>query len=89
MRWNERAFPRAAACVLVHQEERNDVPNEPRDTCKYRFWYRGKVVHKGITNDLERREAEHQQRWPGGRIKQVGYRTTRSAARRWERDAGA
>lgn len=64
------------------------MPNEPRDTYKYRLWHRGKVVHKGITNDLERREREHRQKWPGGRIAQVGNRTTRSAARQWEEDQG-
>jgi len=47
-----------------------------------------KIVHSGITNDLERREAEHQQK-PGqskGHIKQVGYRTTRENALAWERE---
>ena len=65
------------------------MSKERRDTYKYRFWYRRKVVHKGITNDLERREAEHQQKWPGGRIEQVGHRTTRTAALEWEKDVGA
>ena len=47
-----------------------------------------KIVHGGITNDLERREAEHQQKWPKGHIKQVGYRTTRDAALDWEKEKG-
>jgi predicted GIY-YIG superfamily endonuclease len=42
-----------------------------RDTFKYHFKIGNKIVHSGITNDLERREQEHQQKWPGGHIKQV------------------
>ena len=64
------------------------MAREPRNTYKYRFWYGGKVVHHGITNDLERREGEHQRRWPGGRVEQVGLKTTRSAAEEWERERG-
>ena len=30
------------------------------------------------------REQEHQQKWPGGHIKQVGRRTTEDAAHEWE-----
>ena len=47
-----------------------------------------RVVHGGITNDLERREADHQQRWPNSHITQVGRRTTPEAARQWEKDKG-
>ncbi len=46
------------------------MPNNPRDTHKYKVGNR--VVHGGITNDLERREREHQQTWPTGHIKQDG-----------------
>ena len=60
-----------------------------RDTYKYAFKKGHKIVHKGITDDLERRESEHQQKWPGGHIKQVGRRTTEEAARQWEKDVGA
>ncbi len=59
-----------------------------RDTYKYHFKKGNKIVHTGVTNDLERREAEHRQE-PGlsrGHIKQVGYRTTREAALAWERE---
>lgn len=59
-----------------------------RDTYKYQFKDGNKILHGGITNDLERREAEHQQKWPGGHIKQVGRRTTEEAARDWEKDEG-
>lgn len=61
---------------------------KPRDTHKYLFKVRNKIVHGGITDDLERREAEHQQKWPKGHIVQVGHRTTEEAAREWEKDKG-
>jgi hypothetical protein len=55
-----------------------------RDTYKYHFKRGPKIVHSGITNDLERREQEHQRKWPRGHIKQVGRKTTEDAARKWE-----
>lgn len=55
-----------------------------RDTYKYDYKVGNKIVHSGITNDLERREQEHQQRWPNGHIKQSGRKTTEDAARGWE-----
>ncbi len=61
---------------------------KPRDTYKYQFKVGNKIVHGGITDDLERREAEHQQKWPKGHIKQVGRRTTEKVAREWEKDKG-
>ena len=59
-----------------------------RDTYKYHFKIGNKIVHGGITNDLDRREAEHQQKWSKGHIKQVGRATTEEAARQWEKDKG-
>ena len=59
-----------------------------RDTYKYLFKVGNKIVHGGRTNDLERREQEHQLRWPNGHIKQVGNRTTEQAARKWEEEHG-
>jgi hypothetical protein len=59
-----------------------------RDTYKYHFKVGNKIVHGGITNDLDRRETEHQRDWPNGHIKQVGRRTTEEAARQWEKDYG-
>ena len=59
-----------------------------RDMYKYLFKVGNKIVHGGITDDLERREAEHQQRWSKGHIVQVGHRTTEEAAREWEEDKG-
>lgn len=61
---------------------------EERDTYKYQFRVGNKVLHRGITSDLERRENEHQQDVGNGHITQVGRRTTRDAALQWERDGG-
>lgn len=56
-----------------------------RDTYKYHFKAGNKIVHTGITNDLDRREQEHKQAYgDSGHIKQVGRRTTRDAALKWE-----
>ena len=59
-----------------------------RDTNKYLFKVGNKIVHGGITNDLERRETEHKQKWPKGHIFKVGNITTEEAARNWEKDKG-
>ena len=59
-----------------------------RNTYKYNFKIGNKIVHGGITDDLERREEEHQQKWPKGHITQVGRRTTEEAAREWEEEKG-
>ena len=64
------------------------MPSNPRDTYKYYFKIGNKSGHGGITNDLERREGEQQQRWPGGHIFKVGNVTTEDAAREWEREKG-
>ena len=61
---------------------------EERDTYKYQFKVGNKVLHRGITSDLERRENEHQQDFGKGHITQVGRRTTRDAALQWEREGG-
>ena len=61
-----------------------------RNTFKYQFKVGNKIVHRGITNDMERREDEHQQKrgWSKGHITQVGRKTTKEAALEWERDGG-
>ena len=59
-----------------------------RDTYKYQLKVGRKVVHRGITYDLERREREHQQDYRASRIQQVGRRTTHEAALKWERQGG-
>ncbi len=56
-----------------------------RNTYKYHFKTGSKIVHTGITSDLERREQEHKQNFgESGHIKQVGHATTRDAALKWE-----
>ena len=54
-------------------------------TYKYRLKVDGRVVCYGITTDLQRREREHRQRWPGGVIEQVGQPTSHRDAWEWER----
>ena len=56
-----------------------------RDTYRYHFKLGNKIVHTGITNDIDRRMVEHLKE-PGlskGHIKQVGLRTTYTIARAW------
>ena len=55
-----------------------------RNYYKYDFKVGNKIVHSGITKNIERRELEHEQKWPKGHIVQVGRRTTEEAARKWE-----
>lgn len=62
--------------------------SNPRDTYKYHLKIGNKVVHRGVTNDLDRREQEHLQKWPAGHIAQIGNRTTREAGLTWEREDG-
>lgn len=58
---------------------------DERDTYKYHFKRGNKILHTGITNDLERREQEHQSEIDSkGHITQVGRRTTRDGAEAWE-----
>ena len=61
---------------------------KPRNTYKYQYKIGNRIVHGGITDDLERRESEHKQTWPDGHIKQIGRKTTEEAAREWEKDKG-
>ena len=55
------------------------------DTYKYHLKRGRKIIRSGITNDLERREREHQARYPGTHVVQVGRATTRKAALEWEK----
>ena len=61
---------------------------EPRDIYKYHFKVGHRIVHRGITDDLECTEREDKQIWPNGRIVKIGNKTTRDAALRWERRGG-
>ena len=54
-----------------------------RDTYKYELVWKGQVVLSDVTSDLNRREAEHQERFSGSRVYQVGDKTTREAALKW------
>ena len=59
----------------------------PRDTYKYHLKRGNRILRSGITNDLDRREGEHQRKdGDDVHIKQVGRKTTRPAARDWEDD---
>ena len=60
----------------------------PRDTYRYFFKVGNEIVHRGITNGLDRRETEHQQRWPNGHIEQIGPAVTRDGGLEWERRGG-
>ena len=62
------------------------MANDERDTYKYHFKVGNKIVHTGITDDLERREGEHQAKWPDGHISQQGNAVTRESALNWENE---
>jgi predicted GIY-YIG superfamily endonuclease len=55
-----------------------------RDHFTYDFKVGHKIVHSGITTDPDRRETEHQQRWPNGHLKIIGAAKTEDGARAWE-----
>ena len=61
---------------------------QKRDTYKYQYKDGNKILHGGITKDLERREQEHSREYGKGHIKQVGRKTTEEAARQWEQEKG-
>ena len=61
---------------------------KPRDTYKYHLKLGNKIVHKGITDDLPRRQREHQEAFPKAKIKPIGRRTTRDKALEWEHKGG-
>ena len=61
---------------------------KPRNYYRYHFINDGTIVHRGITNDLARRESEHKQKWPKGWIKQIGPAVTYDSALEWERAGG-
>jgi predicted GIY-YIG superfamily endonuclease len=55
-----------------------------RDTYKYELKDGKKVVYVGITNDPERREAQHRQEKNFGTMNIVGRASTREGAEQWE-----
>lgn len=58
-------------------------------TYRYRFLVDDRVVCHGITTDLCRRQREHQRRWPGGHIEQVGDPTSHCEAWDWKQEQSA
>ena len=58
------------------------------NTFKYQFKVGNRIVDGGITLDLVQRESRLREKWPGGRITQVGRKTTEEAARKWEKEKG-
>lgn len=57
-----------------------------RDTYKYELTQGNKVVYVGITNNPERREAEHRQDKDFTTMRIVGRPSTLSGASQWETD---
>lgn len=67
---------------MTHQSESQiETPN------KYHLKKGNKILHTGITNDLQRRESEHQREYGSTvHIKQLGNRSTREAGYQWEQE---
>ena len=61
---------------------------KPRNYIIYRVHVKGKVVHGGITTNLEQRKQQHKQKWPHSIVKQVGGKVTEETAREWEQEQG-
>lgn len=58
-----------------------------RTAYRYHFKRGNKILHTGITNNLERKEFELQQEYgEGTHIKQVGLRTTVESAFHWKEE---
>ena len=56
-----------------------------RNTYKYHFKIGNRIVHTGITKDLDRREQEHKNTFGvEGHMKTVGRPTTLDVALKWE-----
>ena len=50
----------------------------------YHYNDRNGKRHSGITTDPKRRQSEHQDRWPGGKLEIAIGPTTEAKAREWE-----
>ena len=58
-----------------------------RDTFKYHLKRGNKIIRSGITNDLDRREDEHQREFGEDvHVIKVGRATTRESAKDWEKE---
>ena len=60
------------------------MPNQPRDTYRYTLRVGNQIVYRGITNDPERRAAEHKANGQPGKMRIEGPAVTRDSAREWE-----
>jgi hypothetical protein len=50
----------------------------------YHYYVGSDKKHSGITTDPQRRQTEHQQRWPGGRLVIATQGLIEAQARTWE-----
>ena len=64
------------------------MAQKPRNYSRYKVRVGRTVVHGGITEDPERREQEHQQKWPKAKLTTIGPKVTEESARKWEKDKG-
>lgn len=64
------------------------IKMDEKNTYKYHLKMGRRVLFRGITDDIIRCEAEYQQDYPGSRVQQIGRRTTRAAALKWDRGGG-
>lgn len=61
----------------------------PRDTNRYHIKRGNKILHRGITNDLDRRHGEHRRNYGSDvTITKIGPKICRLNALKWERDGG-
>lgn len=56
-----------------------------RDTYKYHLKRGNTILRSGITNDLDRREGEHQRKYGNDvHLQKVGKASTKDGAKEWE-----
>ena len=61
--------------------EMEKLMDNSKNTYKYYVLKVGdRVVYRGVTNDLDRRGAEHRVRWPDGQVQPMGDETTMKKA---------
>ena len=92
--WCGKVLQRLVARGLVETDDKGHyrvvrpiggegMTKEGRETYRYKLIYEGRIILKNVTNDLNRRTIEHQVRYPGSTVKQVGKRVTRESALAW------
>lgn len=60
-----------------------------RDTYRYHIKRGNKILHRGITDNLNRRHGEHKTRYGNDvKIVKIGHKVSRESALKWERDGG-